>query len=64
LIAEFDRKKNLAFGYANLNDKMFAEWGYISVDELLDNGAKHDTDWKPCIYKDAKKRIARERRIR
>jgi hypothetical protein len=27
LIAELDKKENLAFGYANLNDDMFAEWG-------------------------------------
>ena len=57
LIAELDKKENLAFGYANLNDDQFAEWGYISIGELLDNGAKLDREWKPCTYKEAKERI-------
>jgi hypothetical protein len=39
LIAELGKKKNLAFGYANLNDDDFAEWGYIDINELLENGA-------------------------
>lgn len=52
LIAELDREENLAFGYANLNNDAFAEWGYISIDELLDAGAKLDEEWKPCKYKD------------
>ncbi|MEM3538447.1 MAG: hypothetical protein QW193_04385 [Nitrososphaerales archaeon] len=64
LIAELDRKKNLAFGYANLNNDMFAEWGYISIDELIDNGAELDRNWKPCTYKDAMKKIAEERKGR
>jgi len=46
LIAELDKKENLAFGYANLNDDQFAEWGYISIDELLENGAELDKEWK------------------
>lgn len=53
LIAELDPKKNLAFGYANLNNDDFAEWGYISIDELLENGAELDKDWTPCKYKEA-----------
>ena len=61
LIAELDRKKNLAFGYANLNNDNFAEWGYISIDELLDNGAKLDREWKSCTYADAVSRIRKER---
>jgi len=64
LIAELDRKKNLAFGYANLNNDMFAEWGYISIEELLDNGAELDREWKPCSYKEAVKRIAKEKGVR
>jgi hypothetical protein len=59
LIAELE--SNLAFGYANLNNDSFAEWGYICIDELLDNGVELDTSWKPCTYKDAMKRIAEER---
>ena len=61
LIAELDKKKNLAFGYANLSNDVFAEWGYISIDELLVNGAELDREWKPCTYRDAIKRIAEER---
>ncbi len=61
LIAELDKKENLAFGCANLNNDDFAEWGYISVDELLDNGAELDRDWKPCTSNDAIKRIGEER---
>lgn len=63
LIAELDRKRNLAFGYANLNNDMFAEWGYISIDELIDSGAELDRDWKPCTYRAAKERIAKEKRV-
>jgi len=64
LIAELDRKRNLAFGYANLNNDLFAEWGYISIDELIDNGAELDRNWRPCTYKDAMKRIKKERKPR
>jgi len=61
LIAELDKEENLAFGYANLNNDDFAEWGYISIDELLENGAELDREWKPCTYKDAMKKVAEER---
>ncbi len=62
LIAELDEKQKLGFGYANLNNDDFAEWGYISIDELLENGAKLDNTWKPCTYVEAMKRIAEERK--
>ncbi len=61
LIAELDREKNLAFGYANLNNDDFAEWGYISIEELLGNGAELDREWKPCSYRDAVRKIRVER---
>jgi len=61
LIAELDKERNLAFGYANLNNDIFAEWGYISIDELLANGVELDKEWKPCRYRDAMKRIVEER---
>ena len=61
LIAELDREKNLAFGYANLNNDDYAEWGYIDVRELLTNGAELDRDWKPCAYDEARVRIGKER---
>lgn len=52
LIAEYDPEKRLAFGYANLNDPEMAEWGYISIDELKENGAVPVEDWKPAKFKD------------
>lgn len=57
LIAELDKKQNLAFGYANLNDDVFAEWGYISISELIDNGAERDMSWQPCSFEEAQKRV-------
>ncbi|MHB8602381.1 MAG: hypothetical protein ACYC6W_02530 [Nitrosotalea sp.] len=57
LIAELDRKTNTAFGYANLHDYTNAEWGYISIEELLDNGAQLVQDWKPCKFSEAMKMI-------
>jgi hypothetical protein len=62
LISELDKKENLAFGYANLNDDHFAEWGYISIEELIDNNALLDRDWKPCTFDEAQKKIREYRR--
>lgn len=56
-IAELDRKENLAFGYANLNDDNFAEWGYISLDELMENNVTKCQNWKPCTFEEAQKRM-------
>jgi len=64
LIAELDKNENLAFGYANLNDDQFAEWGYIGIDELLENGAELDREWKPCTYREAIDKILKEREER
>ncbi len=61
LIAELDKEGNLAFGYANLNNDDFAEWGYISIDELLENGAELDREWRSCTYRDAMKKVTEER---
>lgn len=61
LIAELDKKENIAFGYANLNDDVFAEWGYISIMELVDNNAVQCQDWKPCTFEQAQK-IMRQKR--
>jgi hypothetical protein len=63
LISELDKKENLAFGYANLNNDTFAEWGYISIEELLNNGAELDRAWKPCTFKETQKRIQELRKI-
>ena len=57
LIAELDRIENIAYGYANLNDDLFAEWGYISIDELIENNASFCLNWKPCTFEEAQKRI-------
>jgi len=55
LIAEYDPHGNIAFGYANLNDDTFAEWGYISIAEIEENGATKVNNWKMIKFPDAKK---------
>lgn len=60
LIAEYNPIEGLAFGYANLNNDDFAEWGYISIPELKENGVTLDKTWKPCTFKEAKERIREE----
>jgi len=62
LVAELDQERDLAFGYANLNDDQMAEWGYISIKELLENGAELDRGWRSCTYREAMERIRSERR--
>jgi hypothetical protein len=64
LISELDRKQNLAFGYANLNDDVFAEWGYISIEELIDNNATLCRNWKPCTFEEAQKLMQQYKRER
>lgn len=63
LIAELgnEKERDLGFGYANLNDDAMAEWGYIDIRELLNNGAELDRSWKPCPYKEAMTRVSEER---
>lgn len=61
LIAELNPEENLAFGYANLNDDLFAEWGYISIRELAENSAILCERWEPCSFEEAKKRMAQNR---
>ena len=63
LISELDPAQNLAFGYANLNDDEMAEWGYISIAELLENGASLDRDWKPCKFQEALRKIRAESQL-
>lgn len=64
LVAELDKNENLAYGYANLNDDLFAEWGYISIDELVGNNAVCCMNWKPCSFIDAQKKMKQRRRER
>jgi hypothetical protein len=59
LVAEYDAEKELAFGFVH---GFFDEWGYISIRELLESGAELDRDWKPCTYKEAMAKIAREKK--
>ncbi len=62
LIAELNPEENLAFGYANLDNDELAEWGYVSISELLSNGAVLDKDWKPCKFSQAQKIVAEEKK--
>ncbi|MEM3112332.1 MAG: hypothetical protein QXY90_04760 [Candidatus Anstonellales archaeon] len=64
LIAELDQKEQIAFGYANLNDDLFAEWGYISLDELIENKVTKCHSWQPCTFEEAQKRMRQYRRDR
>ena len=34
-----------------------AEWGYVDIKELLENGAYLDRKWEPCTYREAMKKI-------
>lgn len=61
LIAELDKKENLAFGYANLNDDTLAEWGYISLTELKENNVTMCPSWSPCPFVKAQKRMQKHR---
>lgn len=56
-IAELDPKQKLAFGYAYLNDKQNAEWGYISIQELESNGAFREESFEPKNFSEAVKEI-------
>ena len=63
-MAEYDRNKDLFFGFANLGDPQMAEWGYISHKELKDisipPGIEVDRDihWKPRRVSDIEKIVA------
>lgn len=63
-IAELDKKENLAYGYANLNDDTFAEWGYISLDELIENKVTMCQSWRPCSFEEAQRKMQQYRRDR
>ena len=39
-VAELDPESDAAFGHANLNDDEMAEWGYIDIADIRENGAK------------------------
>ena len=50
--AEYDPKTRQFFGYVNLGDDMCAEWGYFSLDELIEVRVgkiwhvEYDRHWK------------------
>lgn len=60
-VAEYDPATRQFFGYAVLNnDWQMAEWGYISLDELMSirkEGIEVDRDlhWKPIKFKNIKR---------
>ncbi len=62
LIAELDEKQGLAFGYANLNDPMCAEWGYIDLGDLKANGAEEVENWIPKKFSECMKAEKEERK--
>ncbi|PIY89828.1 MAG: hypothetical protein COY74_04735, partial [Nitrosopumilales archaeon CG_4_10_14_0_8_um_filter_34_8] len=47
-----------SYGY----DASIAEWGYISIEDLLDNNATMNRDWKPCRFDEAQKKVGDYRR--
>jgi len=57
LIAEIDEERGLAFGYANLNDSENAEWGYISIQELKENGVIAVKNWIPKKFHECFKAV-------
>jgi hypothetical protein len=57
LLAELDRKEDLAYGWANLNNDELSEWGYICIPDLFDIGAVRDRSWKPLPFKEARELV-------
>lgn len=49
-IAESDGE--IAYGYANLNSDIDAEWGTMSISELNSVGAIQDSGWTPTRFGD------------
>jgi len=54
LIAEYDPDQKMAFGFANLNDDLNAEWGDIYIPELLKAGARQVKGWVPRRFSEIK----------
>lgn len=55
LLAELERKENLAYGWASLNDEQNAEWGYMHLPEVESTGATNDKNWLPLYFPEAKR---------
>src|SRR5690606_19088485 len=64
LIAELDGGGRIAYGFANLNNPQFAEWGYINMAEIKRNGATMDAMWEPCTFAEAMEKIKKEEMAR
>ncbi len=54
LIAEYDPEDDIAFGFANLDSDMNAEWGHIPISEIRGIGAVQDDKWKPVKFPEGK----------
>lgn len=57
LVVEYDPAEKLAFGYANLNDDLNAEWGYISIAELEENGVCRMERFTPKSFPEAQNEV-------
>jgi len=53
-VVEYDSDKRMAFGYMqNDVDSSLSEWGYSSIDELIENGFEMDLYFKDrAIFQD------------
>lgn len=49
---DVEEEQHQAFGWVNLGDRMNAELGYISIEELLENGIELDLYWTPKSLKE------------
>lgn len=57
LLSELDKKEQIAFGYANLNDEQNSEWGLIYIPDVIRIGAVRDKRWTPMPFPEAKKLV-------
>jgi hypothetical protein len=60
LIAEYDPKSRIAFGYACLNDKQNAEWGCTDMAEVESIGGYKDELYVPKQAKEAIEEVLKE----
>lgn len=54
-IAEINPENNLAFGYANLGNDDYAEWGTIDLTEIKRAGAIMESPWTLKKFGDVNK---------
>lgn len=46
-VVEYDPENNIAFGYVEGFEK---EWGYFSIEELMENNVKRDEKFEPMRF--------------